>query len=137
MALRENYRNLGYSEMTQEERDRYNLEMYIWDAFRDVNGIRPRFLSFESMSTEELERMAEQLSEEIGAENDRRDAQIAELQAARQDPNCYVWLSTYGQMVKDNCPGDLDENEPDYWEWGRNPELPKVTFFQLAMADGH
>lgn len=42
---------------------RYNLETYIWDEFKSVNGIRPRFMNFKEMGIRELRRQVNLLKE--------------------------------------------------------------------------
>jgi len=41
---------------------RYNLETYIWDEFKSVNGIRPRFMNFKEMGIRELRRQVNLLN---------------------------------------------------------------------------
>lgn len=50
---------------TVEDMKRHDLETYIWDAYKDANGIRPRFMNFSAMSMEELQAEADYLSNQI------------------------------------------------------------------------
>jgi hypothetical protein len=50
----------------RDKRD--GLVAYIWDAYKDLNGIRPRWINFDAMSLEELEAEANSLSDAIGKE---------------------------------------------------------------------
>jgi hypothetical protein len=49
---------------TLDDLKKYDLQMYIWDRFRDVNGYRPRHLNFKRMNLSELEKMANSLKNE-------------------------------------------------------------------------
>ena len=40
---------------------RESLEIYIWDLYKEVNGIRPRHIDFAEMSVQELQDMAARL----------------------------------------------------------------------------
>ena len=53
-----------YQEPTEQE-IRDELHGYIYDTYKDVHGIKGRFFDYESMSTEEMHRVADELSEEI------------------------------------------------------------------------
>ena len=48
--------------------NREDLISYISDAYKDLNGLRPRYMDFDSMSEEELEQMARELSDAISEE---------------------------------------------------------------------
>lgn len=121
--LRENFRSLDWDDMEPEEQQRYNLEMFVYDEYKTVNGIRPRWLNFEEMTDEALESMADQISEDLqGMHNDWMKRQ-AELRAARKAPNGYVWLNNLGKMM-DEYVEKVDPDDPDYWSWGYNPAPP-------------
>jgi len=48
--------------VTVEDFERYELETFIWDAFKDAYGCRPRHMDFKSMTLEELETEADRIS---------------------------------------------------------------------------
>ena len=52
---------------TVEDFKRYDLISLIWDMYKDVTGIRPRHMDFESMSMEDLEKEANWLGSQIEA----------------------------------------------------------------------
>ena len=47
---------------------RDDMIAYVWDAFKEVNGVRPRFMKFDDMSMGELIREADSLQTEIDAQ---------------------------------------------------------------------
>ena len=59
--------------LTKEQREGY--ECYIWDAYKDAHGIRPRFLDFDAMSDEELVSYSQRLSQEVEEAIDRERVQ--------------------------------------------------------------
>ena len=44
----------GYGVTTEEGLDRYMLEAELWDGYKDVHGIRPRFLNIGEMTDDEI-----------------------------------------------------------------------------------
>ncbi len=46
---------------TVEDFKRHELQSSIWDTYKDVHGVRPRFMDFDSMSMEELQAEADSL----------------------------------------------------------------------------
>ena len=62
------------AQMTEEQRE--DLECYVWDAYKDAHGIRPRWMNFKAMSDDALTAFADQLSEEVEeAINREREAE--------------------------------------------------------------
>lgn len=59
----------------EQKETQESLGMVIWDLFKDVNGIRPRWMDFSSMTIEELEDMISRLQEEM-AEVEIREAEM-------------------------------------------------------------
>lgn len=45
--------------------DRDEVIGYIWDAYKDAHGIRPRFMSFNTMSDNELLELMDRVSNEV------------------------------------------------------------------------
>ncbi len=72
--------------------ERDDLISYIWDAYKDANGIRPRWMDFASMSIEDLRETADRLSDEIGRQIREREEHAAEVKAAMLDPDAIVIL---------------------------------------------
>lgn len=62
----------GITSVAQYERR--NTEMFIWDVYKDVHGIRPRFLNMSEMSDEELNEFADRLANEAEEEAKREAA---------------------------------------------------------------
>ena len=54
---------------------RDHLEGYIWDAYKEAYGVRPRFMDFASMSMEDLRQEAHSLSIAVEAEMKREEEQ--------------------------------------------------------------
>lgn len=59
----------------EQKETQESLGMVIWDLFKDVNGIRPRWMDFGSMTIEELEGMIFRLQEEL-VEVEAREAEM-------------------------------------------------------------
>ena len=59
--------------------ERYSLISYISDAHKDAHGFRPRHFDYDSMSMQELEKLADQISQEV-VETIKREEE-AELKA--------------------------------------------------------
>jgi len=69
----------SYGVTTIAEYKRYNNEQVVWDLYKDVNGVRPRFLNFKEMSDTELQEMIDALLVESDEQfaNDKEDQAIA------------------------------------------------------------
>lgn len=91
-------------EMTAEYTEREELLSYISDAFKDVNGFRPRGI-FAGLSITGLRAKADQLSAEIGeiCAKERKHEQA--VREALHDETAYVvvdpWYEVYGHTVED------------------------------------
>ncbi|MGW8177814.1 MAG: hypothetical protein ACWGQW_03355 [bacterium] len=114
--------------MNTEARD--SLIGYIWDAYKDVNGIRPRWINFDAMSDQDLEDLADSLERDIQEECQREEREVEALEAARKDINGYVWLSSYGETYLE-YEGRVPEKNPSCWEWAILSGAPKVTLAQV------
>ena len=53
--------------------DREGLISYIWEAYKDVNGIRPRWINFDKMTDQEIKEMADNLEKEVVAQIAREE----------------------------------------------------------------
>ena len=67
-----------YGVYTVEDFDRYELETTIWDLYKDVHGIRPRFMDFSTMSIAELSETVDSLFAELKVVEAREAAAQAE-----------------------------------------------------------
>jgi|GEM_PF-579962 len=67
-----------YGVHTVEDFKRHELESFIWDAYKDAYGIRPRFMDFESMSMEELQKEADRVAE---AAREQYELEVAQAEA--------------------------------------------------------
>lgn len=72
------------------------------DMFKDINGFRPRGMIWEraaDMDVEELKAEMQRMSDEIGEIVEReqayRKAYFANVDAAKADPNGFVWKGSY------------------------------------------
>ena len=45
--------------------ERDELVTYIWDAYKDAHGIRPRHIDFDVLSVSELSEMADRVSDQV------------------------------------------------------------------------
>jgi hypothetical protein len=63
---------------TVEDFKRHELQSFIWDAYKDAYGIRPRFMDFESMSMEELQKEADRVAE---AAREQYELEVAQAEA--------------------------------------------------------
>ena len=70
-----------YGIYTIAQYERYNMESTIWDLYKDVHGIRPRWMNFEAMSDAELEAEYNSLLVELEEEN-KREAEEQERAVA-------------------------------------------------------
>ena len=53
--------------------DREGLISYIWDAYKDCHGIRPRWINFEAMSDQDIKEMADDLEKEVVLQIEREN----------------------------------------------------------------
>lgn len=58
----------GMGVYTVEDYKRHDLISLIWDMYKDVTGIRPRHMDFDSMSLADLQQEADYLGSRIEAE---------------------------------------------------------------------
>lgn len=72
-----------------ESYERYSLETTIWDFYKDVHGIRPRWMNFSSMSLEELQEVFDGLCVECDRQNEierqEEEAERKQEQKLQQD----------------------------------------------------
>jgi len=68
---------MSQATLTQEERDM--ISSYIYDEYKSVYGVKPRWMDFDAMSDEELERTADDLEDQVIEQEKQRkiDEQIA------------------------------------------------------------
>lgn len=83
--------------------ERDELICYISDAYKDLNGFRPRFYNWNSMSIEELRAEADRLSADIGSKIEGEEAHTAEVKAAMDDPDAIVVLDPYWDETEDDA----------------------------------
>lgn len=66
---------------TPEDFDLHSLRGELWDSYKDVHGIRPRWMNVYEMSKEEVIRELDSLSEQMRIEREREEeAQRAQAQ---------------------------------------------------------
>jgi len=66
---------------TVEDYKRYQVVSYISDAHKDAYGFRPRGYDWDTMTMDELNQWADELSEEVAREIEREEARNAEAVA--------------------------------------------------------
>lgn len=65
---------------TVEDFKRYDLIQMIWEMYKDVTGIRPRHMDFDSMSYEDLVKEADYLSSQMDRAIAEDEAWLREIQ---------------------------------------------------------
>lgn len=74
---------------------RESLIGYIWDAYKDVNGVRPRWMNFDGMNLVELKNLADSLENDIVEEiaYDRSLKEQCEMMIgfASCHPHGFIW----------------------------------------------
>jgi len=58
-----------YQVFTPEDFDKYLLKSNIWDAFKDLHGVRPRHMDLDNMTLEQLQAELDDLSKQFEEEN--------------------------------------------------------------------
>lgn len=66
--------------LTVKDFERHGLICTIWDLYRDVNGIRPRHMDFDSMSYEDLVKEADYLGSQMDRVIEEDEAWLREIQ---------------------------------------------------------
>lgn len=90
--------------------ERYSLVSYISDAHKDAHGFRPRHFDYDSMSMQELEKLADQISQEV-VETIKREEE-AELNAYQSWKEHLRSLMDMGaKNIKQALEWDLDAEE--------------------------
>ena len=72
----EHWAEYGIFNIAQYER--YSLESYVYDAYKDAHGFRPRHIDFKSMSMDELKALADRISDEVAESIKLEEAREAE-----------------------------------------------------------
>jgi hypothetical protein len=86
---------------TVEDFKRYDLIQIIWEMYRDVTGIRPRHVDFDSMSYEDLVQEADYLSSQMErAIADEEDWLKQEQEwEAEQEAERAAWLAEQPEQI--------------------------------------
>lgn len=116
-----------YGVHTVEDFKRYELESYIWDCYKDVHGIRPRWINFSEMSTAEMQEMADNLAKEVTESIEREEKEQA-LAKDAYDKHLLAMITDYNVDEKTAIRWDMQaenvdtSNEQDvehyYWKKG-------------------
>lgn len=117
---------------------------YIWDVYKEINGVRPRFLPLSSMTWEELEsyarRLAEQAEEYWQEENNEEMLRGMEQCFALHHPHGRIHLSEWGEEELVHCHNNDLVAALRAWDFSRYyvegtsihiPVAPKVTLGDL------
>jgi len=113
--------------------DREELISYIWDGFKSLHGVRPRFYDFESMTTDDLEQIANAISNEIELEIEAEAAakakHLALLNEAKSSDRGITWTNEDWQEGSQEDPINNQFHEYAYI----NPEPVKNTSLADAL----
>lgn len=72
--------------------NRNELEQYVWDAYKDVHGIRPRWVNWKELSDKALTDWADRLQDEIDAVLRAKAAHRDAVYAALDNPMAHVFV---------------------------------------------
>lgn len=96
--------------MSYQETERDFYITYIFDEYKSVHGIRPRWIDFNSMSLSELKDMADKLEAEV-VESIRQDA----INKAQWEAS--VWFHRLMVEEARRSPEGVVYPNPDWDEW--------------------
>ena len=117
MNCRPNFRLFDYSMMNDAERGRIDDEIYLWEAYYDLHGVKPRWMGISEMSDDELKAAIESIAREWKEVNEYLASQRQALAKARAHPKGIVVLSKLGEMIANDGFETVDENDPEMWNW--------------------
>ena len=87
--------------LTVRDFRRYELQSLVWEMYKDVVGIRPRHMDFDSMSLEDLERevdyLGSRMEAEIEAEKEWERQEAA--YRAEQEAEHEAWLREQPEQI--------------------------------------
>ena len=66
----------GYGITTIAQYERHSLVMSIWDGYKDVNGVRPRWMNFDEMSMDELRKVESQIYDELREQFEEEESDV-------------------------------------------------------------
>jgi hypothetical protein len=80
---------------------RYELQSLVWEMYKDVTGIRPRHMDFDSMSIEDLQREVDYLDRQMQAsiEQDAMWDRIEAEYRAEQEAERAAWLAEQPEPI--------------------------------------
>lgn len=134
MAKRPNFRSLDYMEMNEEERSRIDDECFLWEAYYDLVGVKPRHIGISLMTDEELQAAIESISRELDERTAHLEEQRKSLAAARAHPRGIIALSAYGAMCAED--GEtIDPDDLEMWDWYIQPEPPANNPFATLLKN--
>lgn len=91
------------SQVIRQECEREDLIAYIWDTHKSLHGFRPRGLSLQDWTTEQLRTFADDMADDLCRERDAEQARYeqelehkAKVAEARQNPRAVVWKDENG-----------------------------------------
>lgn len=100
--------------------EREELISYIWDAYKDAHGIRPRWVNFADYNDEDLERWADRLEQEVAWEMDSQ--RLREQNALVKFEDKVAEMISLGakdreaaiRWLVDSVEGDNSQGDPEY-----------------------
>ena len=81
----EHWKRMGVT--TVEQYEHYMMSMTIYDLYKEVHGIRPRWYDFDSMSYEEMKKLYDGLLEELESQ---QEADKTERKYNEQESNRFT-----------------------------------------------
>lgn len=87
--------------LTVRDFQRYELQSLVWEMYKDVTGIRPRHMDFDSMTLEDLQREVDYLDREMQASIEREaewDRQEEEYRL-EQEAEHAAWLAEQPEPI--------------------------------------
>jgi hypothetical protein len=87
--------------LTVQDFQRYELQSLVWEMYKDVTGIRPRHMDFDSMSLEDLQREVDYLDRQMQAsiEQDAMWDRIEAEYRAEQEAERAAWLAEQPEPI--------------------------------------
>lgn len=91
----------GIGIFTVQDFERYELQSLVWDMYKDLTGIRPRHMDFDSMSLEDLRKEADLLGRQIEQEILREEEWERQEAAyrAEQEAEHAAWLAEQPEPI--------------------------------------
>jgi len=102
--------------------DREDLVSYIWDIYKEINGVRPRWVNFDSMSYDELNAWAGRLAVEAEEAHKQHCQQLAaDVQAFEDEVQLMLAMGAGSRANALRWMADAadaaDSSKVEHWLW--------------------